>query len=172
MFDSTGRLWFTDLGKLGKTHRTIGGLFTCLTDGSSITTLYRNALSYNGVGLSPDEKSVYVADTFQARLYRYDAKVEAQDPQWVATSPGPVFFDSLAVAASGNVCVATIRRGGITTITPDGAVSHTPVPGDDVITNIAFGGDDMRDAYITASGTGKLIKARWDEPGLKLAYEA
>ncbi len=37
-------------------------------------------------------------------------------------------------------------------------------------TNICFGGADMRDAYITLSGTGKLAKTRWPEPGLKLAF--
>jgi gluconolactonase len=37
-------------------------------------------------------------------------------------------------------------------------------------TNIAFGGEDMRDAYITLSGTGKLVKTRWARPGLKLEY--
>jgi gluconolactonase len=28
----------------------------------------------------------------------------------------------------------------------------------------------MRDAWITASATGKLLKARWPRPGLKLNY--
>jgi gluconolactonase len=28
----------------------------------------------------------------------------------------------------------------------------------------------MRDAYITLSGTGKLVKARWPRPGLKLNF--
>ncbi|MGH6971655.1 MAG: SMP-30/gluconolactonase/LRE family protein, partial [Caulobacteraceae bacterium] len=31
---------------------------------------------------------------------------------------------------------------------------------------------DMRDAWITASGTGKLLKCRWPRPGLKLNYNA
>ena len=30
----------------------------------------------------------------------------------------------------------------------------------------------MRDAWITASGTGKLFKVRWPRPGLKLNYYA
>ena len=40
------------------------------------------------------------------------------------------------------------------------------------VTNICFGGPDMRTAWITASATGKLIKARWPRPGLKLAFNA
>ena len=37
-------------------------------------------------------------------------------------------------------------------------------------TNICFGGPDMRDAWITLSHSGKLLKTRWPEPGLKLAF--
>jgi gluconolactonase len=37
-------------------------------------------------------------------------------------------------------------------------------------TNICFGGDDMCDAWITCSSTGKLFKTRWPRPGLKLAF--
>jgi len=170
VFGADGRLWFTDLGTIGPNGKAFGGLYSCLPDGSSITAIKRGALSYNGVGLSPDERHVYVADTFQARLYRYDARVEAQEPGYVATAWGPVAFDSLAVTAAGNVCVATLFEGGITTITPDGQMTKHPIPGEEHVTNIAFGGEDMRDAYITLSGTGRLVRTRWDEPGLKLAY--
>ena len=71
--------------------------------------------------------------------------------------------------ANGDVCVATIVNGGITTITPAGASTHTALP-DPLVTNIAFGGADMCDAYITLSGAGQLIKTRWPEPGLKLTF--
>jgi gluconolactonase len=38
-------------------------------------------------------------------------------------------------------------------------------------TNICFGGPDLRTAYMTLSGTGKLVAMDWPEPGLRLAYE-
>ena len=44
------------------------------------------------------------------------------------------------------------------------------IEGEPYVTNIAFGGEDMRDAWITLSTTGRLIKVRWDEPGLKLNF--
>jgi gluconolactonase len=87
----------------------------------------------------------------------------------VATAPGHVSFDSLAVTAAGNVCVATLRQGGITTVTPSGETSYKPFD-DRYVTNIAFGGEDMRDAYLTFSTRGLLIKTRWDEPGLRLNF--
>lgn len=169
VFDAQGRLWFTDLGKTHSGIRTASGLFCCETNGSSICAVDRHAVSYNGVGLSPDGHSVYVADTHQARLYRYANKPESQRPTWVATAPGHVSFDSLAVTAAGNICVGTLRTGGITTITPDGDTRFKPFD-DRYVTNIAFGGKDMQDAWLTFSTRGLLVKTRWDEPGLRLHF--
>lgn len=170
IFDADGRIWFTDLGKTHDGIRTASGLFSALPEGSSIAAINRHAVSYNGVGLSPDGAHVYVADTHQGRLWRYDRAVETQRPTWVATAPGPVGFDSLAVTAAGNVCVATLYGGGISTITPQGDVSKYAIAGEPYVTNIAFGGEDMRDAWITLSSTGRLVKTRWGEPGLKLNF--
>lgn len=171
VFDADGRLWFTDLGKTHDGIRTASGLFTCLVDGSEITAIDRHPVSYNGVGLSPDGRTVYCADTHQARLYSYACKVEMQRPTWIATAPGAVGFDSLAVTAAGNICVATLYEGGITTITPTGQTRKRDFD-DRYTTNIAFGGGDMQDAWITLSSTGLLVKVRWDEPGLKLHFNA
>ena len=86
--------------------------------------------------------------------------------------PGYQSVDSLAIEADGKICVATIINGGITVFDPDTRdVEHIAFP-DPIITNICFGGEDMRDAWITASGTGKLFKCRWPRPGLRLNYNA
>ena len=84
--------------------------------------------------------------------------------------PGYQMFDSLAVEADGRVCVATLVNGGITVFDPaDGSWEQHAFP-DPLTTNICFGGPDMRTAFITCSGTGKLYRARWPRPGLKLAH--
>ncbi|TCM16610.1 gluconolactonase [Novosphingobium sp. PhB165] len=170
VFDASGRLWFTAHGNPYAEHRPAGGLFAASSDGSSIVAVNRRAVAYNGVGLSPDQSHVYVADTLQARVYRYENRAEAQQPHYIATAPGPVGFDSLAVTAAGNICVATIYEGAISTFTPEGQMSKTCFPDETYVTNIAFGGADMRDAYVTLSGTGRLARLRWDEPGLSLAF--
>ena len=171
MFDADGDIWFTDLGAFTGKGKEFGGLYCAKPDASRITRIKGGALSYNGVGVSPDMKTVYVADTYQARIYAFDRRIEAQEPRFVATVPGPVCLDSLAMSASGNVCVAVIFGHAVATVTPAGAVSLTPCD-DRLVTNIAFGGEDMRDAWITFSDRGALVKTRWAEPGMRLIYNA
>ncbi len=177
VFDRTGGFWFTDLGKSYHRHRDHGGLYYARPDGSMIVEAAYPLISPNGVGLSPDEKTVYVADTLTARLMAFDLSGPgelAPSPlplpgRIVAAVPGMQYFDSLAVEESGRVCVATLLNGGVTVISPDGAAEHLPMP-DLFVTNICFGGKDRRDAYITLSGTGRLGKVRWPRPGLPLNF--
>jgi gluconolactonase len=179
VFAADGSFYFTDHGKSYPRHRDYGGFFHARPDGSHVCEIVHGQTSPNGIGLSPDGSVVYMADTMTGRLWAYDMDgAEAVKPasplnpgRVVASLPGWQLLDSLAVEAGGKVCVATIINGGITTFDPDGGVEHTPFP-DPLVTNIAFGGDDMRDAYITLSGTGQLIKVRWPRPGLKLHFQA
>lgn len=171
MFDCDGNMWFTDLGKIFTQTKEFGGLYCARADGSAITRIQGGTLSYNGVGVSPDWSTVYVADTYSARVYAYERCIAAQEPRLVATVPGMVLIDSLAMAASGNVCVATVFEGGVTTVTPAGEVTKHPL-GDRLVTNVAFGGPDMMDAYVTYSGCGALVRTRWHEPGMRLVYNA
>jgi gluconolactonase len=79
-------------------------------------------------------------------------------------------FDSLAMDADGNVCVATIVDGGITILSPTGEPPRfVPMP-DRITTNICFGGDNLQTAFVTLSSTGQLVAMPWDRPGLALNY--
>jgi len=180
VFDDAGGFWFTDHGSSPAAGRTHGGLYYAKADGSKITCAAFPLLSPNGVGLSPDGRTVYFADTLSARLWSMPiakpgkpGKVEGLLPtNYVAGFPGHAYFDSLGVQADGAVCVATILAGGITTISPDGKkVRHTPLP-DPLVTNICWGGKGMKTAYVTLSGTGKLVALDWPKAGLRLAYNA
>jgi gluconolactonase len=42
---------------------------------------------------------------------------------------------------------------------------------DPMTTNICFGGPDMKTAYVTQSGSGKLVAFDWERPGLRLNYQ-
>ncbi len=181
VFDRAGGLWFTDYGHDLARSRDKSGIYYAAPDGSKIVEAYFGSLGYNGIGLSPDEKTVYAAETLTGRLVAFDitgpgelARRRGRFPgRVVATMKGePLeYFDSLAVTASGTVCVATLLAPGITMIAPDGTYIKLDTA-DIFTTNLCFGGKDMCDAWITLSGGGKLAKARWSEPGLRLNFNA
>ena len=79
-------------------------------------------------------------------------------------------YDSLAVDAAGNVCVATLINGGISILSPAGAPRSIRTVPDPLTTNICFGGSDLRTAYITASSVGDLLALDWEAPGLPLNF--
>jgi gluconolactonase len=179
VFDKAGGLWFTDHGCSTPEGRKFGAVYYAKADGSAISRQRDHVISPNGIGLSPDEKTVYVADTQLGRLWAFDVARPGQlEPgpgfapgRVVCNLPGYQLLDSLAVEAGGKVCVATIINGGVTAFDPDGSTEHFAFD-DPICTNICFGGPDMQTAWITASATGKLLKARWPRPGLKLNFNA
>jgi gluconolactonase len=180
VFDRQGGFYFTDLGKRYAHSRDHGGLYYALPDGSKIIELVYPMLSPNGVGLSPDEKVVYVADTESSRLFAFDVVepgVLRKEPfpapytgRLVCGLPGFQRFDSLAVEASGNIAVATLITGHITIIAPSGNVVRQVKMPDVYPTNICFGGNDMKTAFITLSGVGQLVAMDWPGPGLRLNF--
>jgi len=138
-------------------------------------------MSPNGIGLSPDERVLFVAETVTGRLWAFDIRGEAtladptgmQPGRLLVTMPNYQLFDSLAVQADGKVCVATCISGGITTVDPEtGAADYVDVPGEPFVTNLCFGGADMRDVWITCSGQGFLYRTRWPAAGHVLAFNA
>ncbi|MFZ1293927.1 MAG: SMP-30/gluconolactonase/LRE family protein [Pseudomonadales bacterium] len=176
VFDRQGGFYFTDLGKTREREMDRGAVYYATPDGASIREVLFPSLSPNGVGLSPDEDRLYVAETLTGRLMGYPITAPGQlgpiDPvqALVAGFESYQFFDSLAVDAEGNVCVATLLNGGITIIPPDGRTPRHVPTGDMMTTNICFGGDDLRTAYITCSMTGRLVSCRWETPGLPLNF--
>jgi gluconolactonase len=179
VFDKEGGFWFSDHGKSTPTHRDHGAVYYAKADGSHIELARGELTAPNGVGLSPDQRVLYWADTTTGRLWAADiespGKLAPQPAPWlpgrvVCTLPGFQLLDSLKVEANGKVCVGTIINGGITVFDPaNGATEHFEFP-EIAITNLCFGGDDLRDVWATASSSGRLYKCRWPRPGLRLEY--
>jgi gluconolactonase len=179
VFDAQGGFWFTDHGKTRPRDRDRTGVFYALPDGSSIREVIFPLDAPNGIGLSPDGRRLYVAETHTGRVFWWEIAgpgVVRPNPlspnggHLLIGLPGMQLLDSMAIDAEGNVCVATLVNGGITIISPDGSRSqHVPMP-DLLTTNLAFGGPDLQTAYITLSGTGRLVAAPWPTRGLRLAF--
>ena len=129
----------------------------------------------NGIGLSPDEKTLYVAETPTGRLWAYPIASpgktnQSEKPRMMAQIPSYHLYDSLALDAQGNICVATLVTGGITIHSPDGEKASFVEMPDVFTTNICFGGKDLKTAFITLSTTGKLVSCQWETSGLPLNF--
>ncbi|MAE94280.1 MAG: gluconolaconase [Deltaproteobacteria bacterium] len=179
VFDSQGGFWFTDLGKARERERDRTGIFYALPDGSAIREMaFPVDGGPNGIGLSPEEDRVYVAETFTGRVTYWELDgpgsivpnpLAPHGGHLLAGLPDGQMLDSLAVDGEGNVCVATLVNGGITVFSPRG--EHRHLATDDMMTtNICFGGPDLRTAWITLSSSGRLVKTTWETKGLPLAY--
>jgi gluconolactonase len=182
VFDAHGGFYFTDIGKVRQRDRDHGGIYYGLADGSRIVEIAYPVLTPNGIGLSPDGQVLYVAETETGRLWAFDVEAPGVVRKLPFPSPhggrlviglgGYQRFDSLALEASGNICVATLMSGCISVISPAGELLHqVPMP-EIYPTNICFGGPDMRTAFVTLSLTGKLAALDWPEPGLRLNGQA
>ena len=183
VFDAHGGFWFTDHGKIDYAKRChdIVGIFYAKADGSYMEEVIFPSNNPNGVGLSPDGKALYVAETFTCRLMKFNIESPGKvDGAAGLGGPGiPVyhpagykFFDSLAVESCGNIAIATIGECGISVIDPSGYLVEFVPTLDIFTTNICLGGEDMMDAYICLSASGQLVKRRWARPGLKLHYQS
>lgn len=180
VLDGAGGFWFTDFGKSRAYDRDHGTVYWAALDGSRIVeAAHPFPGGANGIGLSPDGRVLHVAETETGRLWAFDILGPGalrKDPwpsphggRLLCQMPGFRRLDSLAVAASGNLCVATLVSGEITTVSPGGGILDVVLCGERMPTNLCFGGTDRRTAYITLSSTGRLLEVPWAEPGLALA---
>ena len=181
VFDRKGNMWFTDLGKARARDLDRGAIYWAKPDGSEIREVIQPFTTPNGIGLSPDEKTLYVAETEGGRLFAYDIVSDGEvellpypkslnGGRYITSDTGMRRFDSLAVEDCGNVCVATLFTGGITVASPDGGTAEFIETGDGYTTNICFGGENLQKAYITLSWQGLLVECDWPRPGLALNF--
>ena len=169
VFGKDGALYFTDPPYgLTKTFddpgREIGwnGVYRLGTDGK-LTVLVKDLKAPNGIGLSPDGKTLYVGQSNpdQPVVMAYELKADG------SVGAGRVFFDAkplvkngpglpdgLKVDAAGNVW--TSGPGGILVLTPKGEHLGTIATGVPTA-NLAFG-DDGSTLYMTANDTLRRIR--------------
>jgi gluconolactonase len=178
VFDSSGGFWFTDTGKTRARERDHGALYYAAADGSSIREVAAPLLGPNGVGLSPDGGRLYVAETPTGRLRGWElagpGELAPGTPplgRVLMRLPGELVFDSFAVDAQGCILAAIPNAGALACISPDGALELIEL-GEPMPTNVCFGGADLRTAFVTIGGSGRLCAFRWRQPGLPLAFRA
>lgn len=196
--DAKGRIYFTDprygdrsdIEQFDGKGRAIEGVYRIDGPGKVTRIITHEVHRPNGIGVSPDQKYLYVADNVNdgpnngvggnRKLWRFDlnkdGSVELKSQKLMfdwGTDRGP---DGFALDKKGNLYVtagfnfpnppaetAKKYKAGVYVISPDGKLlKFIPVPAD-MITNCAFGDKDRKTLYITAGH--KLWSIRVDTPG-------
>ena len=155
--DSAGRIYVGDLGfsvfgggdpKPGFLHVIdLDGRGRVISDGIMLT---------NGMGFSPDGKSLYHSDARADVVRVYDVLPDGSVSRWrpfaeIAKGETP---DGLAVAADGSVWIALAHGGAVAVYEPDGRLrERMPVPLP-MVTSVCFGGDDLQDLYVVTGSRG------------------
>ncbi len=178
VFDAHGGFYFTDHGLSHGRDAHLTGICYGKADGSGVREIVFPVPEPNGIGLSPPGDKLYWAETWTGRIMQRDitgpGELAPVAPVDVSVClhgfPGLQLLDSLAVDGDGNVCVATLVNGGVSVVSPKGELIDFISTGDPLTTNMCFGGPDLRTAYITLSGTGRLVKTEWARPGAALNY--
>jgi gluconolactonase len=171
---SDGSVWFTDppFGRPGMADdpdRELGfsGVFR-VSPGGEVTLVDDTLEGPNGIALSPDERTLYVGNWDPAAkvVVRYELSPEGDVLDRsvlfdMTDAPGEDAIDGIKVDVEGNLYVC--GPGGIWVISPAGErLDLIELP--EAPHNLAFGGDDARDLYVTAMTS--VYRLRRDVPGI------
>ncbi len=187
--DGRGRIYFTDprYGDRSDMEMTIEGVYRIDGDGSVTRILAQPDVQRpNGIAVTQDCRTLYVVDSCSVpggnrKIWAFDLD-EGGRP-----GKGRAVFDfaparggdGMRLDMDGNLYVAAgimTPRGphetadvppGVYVLTPSGELKGRIPIGEDVITNLAFGGRDGRTLYVTAGKT--IFRTRVGVPG-QVAY--
>lgn len=167
-----GTVWFTDQGQTGLQDPT-GRVFRLAPDGR-LDLFLGGIPSPNGLVLAPDEGILYVAVTRANAIWRAPIMPDGAPSKvgvFIQLSGGLGGPDGAAMTADGGLVVAHAGLGTVWIFSPLGEpLYRVRAPQGLMTTNIAFGGPDNRDLYITESATGHILKARVPIAGARLAH--
>ena len=149
--DNSGRYWagtmdIEQVGETGSLYRLDPDLSVTKVDGGIICT--------NGPCWSPDDKTFYLADSFQEEFWAYDYDIEtgslSNKRVFASTGDDAGVADGSTVDEEGCLWNAQVIGGELVRYAPDGSVERRigmPVKN---VTSVMFGGDDLDVLYVTS----------------------
>ena len=144
--ENTGRIWRID------------------TDGKF--TLLDSMGTTNGIEVSPDNKYLYVNESVQRKVWKYDLNEKGEISNKRLIHEFPDFgMDGMRCDADGNLYITRHGKGTVAKLSPSGKLIREISTIGKLPSNIAFGGKDGRTAYITLQDRGNMESFRVDQPG-------
>jgi gluconolactonase len=168
-FARNGDLYFTDQGLTGL-HDPTGRVFRA-TPAGRIDCLLDNVPSPNGLVMNSEESALLVAVTRANSIWKVPLTAAGGVSKvgnfiQLSGGAGP---DGLALDESGGLLVAHAGLGSVWAFDALGEVrARIRTPAGVLATNLAFGGHDNKDLFITESASGSILRARWDTPGKRM----
>jgi gluconolactonase len=143
----TGQLWRIDAG--GK---------AVLLPGDMGTT--------NGIALSPDEKTLYVNESVQRKIWAFDvdAAGDISDKRLFAEFPD-FGFDGMACDNKGNLYVTRHGKGTVAILSPEGKVIREVLLKGKKPSNLVFGGKKGKTVYVTMQDRKGIEKFHTENAG-------
>jgi len=120
----------------------------------------------NGIEVSPDGKRLYVNESVQRKLWVYDRAGDGtlSNKRLLLTFPD-FGLDGMRCDADGNLYLARYDAGKVLVLDPAGRILHEIATKGAKPTNVAFGGKDGRDVYVTLQDRGAIETFRSDRRG-------
>ncbi|MFN8375589.1 MAG: SMP-30/gluconolactonase/LRE family protein [Anaerolineae bacterium] len=147
--DRRGRFW------IGTTGDPFNNALYRLDPDRTIQQMETGIDISNGIGWSPDDKTMYYTDSTPARIYAYDFDAEsgaiANRRIFVESSERVGLPDGLTVDREGFVWSARWGASCIERYDPAGKLERSITLPAQYPSSLMFGGDDLRDLYITSA---------------------
>ena len=143
-----------------------GNLWKVAIDGS-VTLLEANMGTTNGVEVSADEKHLYVNESVQRNVWKYDIDAKTGD---ISNKRLLIQFpdhglDGMRCDVDGNLYIARYAAGELVVVSPHGTVLERIKLKGQKPTNVAFGGADGKTVYVTVQERGAIETFRAERAG-------
>lgn len=146
-----------------------GNMWRIGTNGT-VTLLESGMGTTNGIEVSPDNRTLYVNETVQRRVWAYDLSPDSQITGKRLLIEFPDFgMDGMRCDMDGNLYITRFGKGTVAKVSPNGELlTEIRLHGTNC-TNLTFGGLDGKTCYVTLSDTGNVERFRVETPGREWA---
>lgn len=152
--DRLGRFWAGTMDEESPNYR--GALYRLDTNGE-IRQMKPGIGISNGLGWSPDNRTMYYTDSAKHTIWAYDFNLRSgtiTNQRVFARTPEGYVPDGLTVDAEGFVWSAKWDGWKVVRYAPDGSIDQeVPLPVQRP-TSCMFGGSELKNLYITSATTG------------------
>ena len=161
--DARGRFLFgTSFYDEGKEESCNRGKLFCVQTNTSIDVLDEGILHSNGLGFSPDNRTLYYTDCAERIIYAYDYDIEKGQVRnrrvFVKVPVWEGLPDGLVVDAEGYVWSANWYGARVVRYAPDGTTDFVVRTSAQQTSAVAFGGKDLSDLFITTANRWAKLK--------------